>query len=94
MIDYNAKKKNAKSKNNLFTVDRKRDQIRFSHRNGVLTDSFAKMQWQDNSDTKKITKTWNGAKEYCSNLTLATKSDWRLPDKEELSYIYNYKDNF
>ncbi|MEA2051021.1 MAG: DUF1566 domain-containing protein [Campylobacterota bacterium] len=67
---------------------------RFKRSGGVLTDSFAGMQWQDNSDAKTIKKDWQGAKDYCANLTLGGKSDWRLPNRDELRYAYKIKNKF
>jgi len=32
---------------------------------------------------------WQGAKAYCSNLTLGGYSDWRLPSREELQQVAN-----
>ena len=49
------------------------------------------LMWQDNSDTKRVQRTWNGAKEYCRNLSLLGFSDWRLGNKDELKSLYQYK---
>ncbi len=35
--------------------------------------------------------TWDGAKNYCDNLTLGGKSDWRLPTRDELIKLGNIK---
>jgi predicted CoA-binding protein len=35
--------------------------------------------------------TWDGAKNYCDNLTLGGKSDWRLPTREELMKLGSVK---
>ncbi len=48
------------------------------------------MQWQDNEEAKTVTKTWQGAKDYCSALTLGGYTDWRLPTAKELSNIVDY----
>jgi len=37
------------------------------------------------------TFTWTGAIAYCESLTLAGKSDWRLPNKNELRTIFDFK---
>jgi len=73
------------------SIDR---EVRFEHKNGTLIDHFAKMQWQDDKDSKTIRKAWQGAKKYCSNLTLDGKSDWRLPTAGELDYAYEIQDSF
>ncbi len=60
--------------------------------NNIATDASTKLQWQDNSATKTITKTWTDAKKYCKNLTLGGHNDWRLPNIKELRSIRGYVD--
>jgi hypothetical protein len=54
---------------------------------GTVTDNNTKLMWQRQDDG--TTRTWSAAGTYCSNLTLASYSDWRLPKIEELQRIVN-----
>ena len=45
------------------------------------------LMWQDDENAKSVGKTWNGAIEYCKNLSLVGYKDWRLPTIEELMSI-------
>lgn len=38
-------------------------------------------------------KTWQEAKNYCSSLTIDGHDDWYLPNKDELNFLYQNKDN-
>ena len=51
------------------------------------TVSLYGLMWQDNADAKTVQKNWNGAVEYCQNLTLFGFNDWRLPTRDELLSI-------
>ncbi|MDD2267313.1 DUF1566 domain-containing protein [Sulfuricurvum sp.] len=62
------------------------DQIRLDIKEVVL-DTQRQLIWQDNSDCKKVKKTWKEAIEYCQNLDFFGYRDWRLPYIEELFYI-------
>jgi hypothetical protein len=53
----------------------------------TVTDNNTKLMWQRQDDG--TTRTWSAAGTYCSNLTLASYSDWRLPKIEELQRILN-----
>ncbi len=50
----------------------------------VVTDNSTNLQWQDDVN---ITKNWREAIDYCEVLTLGNKSDWRLPNVNELYFI-------
>ncbi|MCB4753088.1 MAG: DUF1566 domain-containing protein [Sulfurovum sp.] len=53
----------------------------------VVTDSITGLQWQDNNTTSND---FPGAIQYCEDLTLAGKSDWRLPNINELNSIFDF----
>ncbi len=53
----------------------------------IVIDNNTKLIWQDNLDAKTIKKTWDEAKNYCEDLTLADSSKWRLPTIDELKTI-------
>lgn len=55
---------------------------------GTITDTATGLMWQQNDDG--ITRDWQNALSYCENLTLATHSDWRLPNAKELHSIVDY----
>ncbi len=54
----------------------------------VVIDKFRNLIWQDDLITKKMD--FQEASEYCQNLVLATKCDWRLPTLEELITIIDF----
>ncbi|ETR68273.1 MAG: fimh-like protein [Candidatus Magnetoglobus multicellularis str. Araruama] len=56
--------------------------------NGTITDKSTCLIWQKNASNK--TMAWNQALSYCENLRLSGKSDWRLPNLEELRSIVDY----
>ncbi len=63
---------------------------RFAKTQGVVTDSKTNLQWQDsykNNGGKVKSGSFVQAKQYCSNLELADKQDWRLPTRAELLTI-------
>jgi rhodanese-related sulfurtransferase len=58
--------------------------------NGVVIDSRTNLEWQDDySDNgNNITETtWQSAIDYCENLNLDGKSDWRLPNLNEITSL-------
>ena len=55
--------------------------------NGTITDNLTGLMWQ--RVPLSTTSTWNGAIDYCNNLTLAGYTDWRLPNVLELESLYN-----
>lgn len=57
-----------------------------------VTKTIDGLMWQDNYESKSITRDWYGAKKYCSNLSLVGYSDWRLPNIDELKNLYKKKD--
>ena len=67
----------------LFLTSLNADFIRDGSKEVVL-DTKTNLMWQDNIDTKTITKNWSDAIDYCENLTLGGYSDWYLPNINEL----------
>ncbi len=54
----------------------------------TVTDTVTGLEWQ--KATALGTYTWQAALAYCEGLTLAEKSDWRLPDRNELRSLVDY----
>jgi len=57
----------------------------FSRSTTTVTDNNSMLEWQDNTTAAKLK--WEDAINYCENLTLNGKSDWRLPNINELFSI-------
>ena len=57
----------------------------------VVFDTDTKLMWQDNSDAKTVKKDWQGAIDYCENLSLAGFNDWKLPSFDTLKALYPKK---
>jgi hypothetical protein len=55
---------------------------------GTVTDNNIGLIWQQSDNG--TTMTWTNAMSYCSNLTLAGYSDWRLPTIRELALIIDH----
>jgi hypothetical protein len=55
---------------------------------GTVTDNNTGLMWQQEDDNNEYT--WDDAVGYCEDLSLASHSDWRLPDYYELADIVNY----
>ncbi len=53
----------------------------------VVVDNVTNLMWQDNNDSKTVTKNWSDAVNYCEELSLGGYSDWRLPSIDELMSI-------
>ena len=55
---------------------------------GTITDTSTGLMWEKLAPS--TTYFWPQAKDYCENLTLGEKSDWRLPTRNELQTIVDY----
>jgi hypothetical protein len=58
---------------------------------GTISDNLTGLMWQKTQSTN--TMTWEDALIYASNLTLAAKSGWRLPNIKELQSLNDTKLN-
>lgn len=55
----------------------------------TITDVYTGLVWQ--ADDDGTTRDWPGALDYCEDLVLAGRSDWRLPNGKELQSIVDYE---
>ena len=51
-------------------------------------DKRTNLVWQDNKNSRTLTKSWSSAKKYCSNLVLGERSNWRLPSRKDLNTLF------
>ncbi|MEI6806251.1 MAG: DUF1566 domain-containing protein, partial [Myxococcaceae bacterium] len=56
--------------------------------NGIVTDSFTGIQWQQNASTTAMN--WTDAQRYCANQTTGSLSGWRVPNIGELGTLVDY----
>ena len=54
----------------------------------TISDEKTGLVWQKTSST--LGKSWEDAIQYCENLILANKLNWRLPNQKELQSIIDY----
>jgi hypothetical protein len=54
----------------------------------TVTDYNTELMWQQGEGGKKV---WEDALIYCEDLSLAEYDDWRLPNRNELNSIIDYK---
>ena len=60
--------------------------------NGTITDSITGLVWQkDDTQNDSGGRSWEEALDYCNCLTLADRSDWRLPNIRELESIVDWQ---
>ena len=68
--------------------------ISLLYADSTVIDKFLELEWEDTQYSKKNKIHWNDAVQYCNDLTIDNKSDWRLPSKGELLSIYSIKSKF
>ena len=66
----------------------------YTRAGNIVTDHITGLQWQDDSNAKTVTKTWEEAKTYCEAKMLDGYSGWRLPTRKELVGISDYGRGF
>jgi len=66
-------------------------QADFTRVDDIVIDNENNLEWQDNNQIGRITKrNWSDAIDYCEELSLDGKRDWRLPNQNELLSIVDY----
>ena len=55
----------------------------------TVIDNNTGLEWQKSSSAPSMGQTYDSANSYCSNLTFAGHSDWRLPKTQELLSIFD-----
>ncbi|MEA2017375.1 MAG: DUF1566 domain-containing protein [Campylobacterota bacterium] len=61
--------------------------IKLTKSGDYVIDDTHKIMWQDSMENVKVRVTHKKAIEYCDKLSANGFSDWRLPSKEEYTYI-------
>ncbi len=61
--------------------------------NSVVTSEATNLIWQDDAKAKTNSLTWKDAIDYCENLELDGKTQWRLPNFNELYSIVDRSKN-
>jgi hypothetical protein len=69
---------------------------KYERENDVVTDLVTGLAWQDTNETGdgEIIFDWAEAQSYCSELTLNSHSDWRLPTIHELKSLVVYSKKY
>jgi len=57
----------------------------------IYKDKDTQLIWEDSVNTRFIPKSWTNANIYCQKLSFAKSNEWRLPNKNELNYLYAKK---
>lgn len=61
---------------------------------GTVSDAATGLVWQQSDSQNTGGRTWQGCIDYCTSLTLADQSVWRLPTYDELQSIaFSYDDD-
>ncbi|WP_211563421.1 Lcl C-terminal domain-containing protein [Magnetovibrio blakemorei] len=67
------------------------DNVFVDNGDATVTDTALGLTWQKSDDGQS--RDWPAALKYCESLTLAGRSDWRLPNVKELQSIVDYSKN-
>lgn len=60
----------------------------YSVEHKTVMDQGTGLEWQKSGDTKLYT--WKDALDYCENISLDSRTDWRLPNIRELKSLVDY----
>lgn len=69
-----------------FASDCVRDNV-----NETVNCTDSGLMWQDDETAKTTKLNWQNAINHCENLSFAGNADWRLPNRNELESIVDYK---
>ncbi len=61
--------------------------LSFLNASDTFVDAKTGLMWQDDRAAKNTRRNWTEAQSYCSHLSLAGHSDWKLPSIQELQSI-------
>ncbi|RLA79289.1 MAG: hypothetical protein DRG78_13210, partial [Epsilonproteobacteria bacterium] len=61
--------------------------------NDIVHDLNTKLIWQDDNDTHNIVKNHDDAQKYCKDLTTSYSDSWRVPSRDELLTLVDYRES-